>query len=145
MQAQVYQKQNEVLKKLVIELIRILRTDSVNDQVGEVLDILATVNAKLNEHLMTESSLILLSSLSEDALLEEDFEFFTKSRRNELKNHFRQYITKWSLPSLILEDSTSFLKDSNELMDRLYIRLQSEIELLFPILNNSFVVSKKIG
>ncbi|PJZ54200.1 hypothetical protein [Leptospira adleri] len=145
MQAQVYKKQNEVLKKLVIELIRILRTDSVEDRVGEVLDILATVNAKLNEHLMTESSLILLSSLQEGILSEEDFEFFTKSRRNELKNHFRQYITKWSLPSLILEDSASFLKDSNELMDRLYIRLQSEIELLFPILNNSFVVSKKIG
>ncbi|AOP35080.1 hypothetical protein A0128_15270 [Leptospira tipperaryensis] len=145
MQTQVYKKQNEVLKRLVIELIRILRTDSVTNRVSEVLDILATVNAKLNEHLMTESSLILLELLPEEKLLGEEFEFCTKLNRNELKNRFRQYITMWSLPSLILERPSSFVNDSNEQMDWLYIRLQCEIEHLFPILNNSFVVSEKIG
>ncbi|MBM9578290.1 hypothetical protein JWG45_14140 [Leptospira sp. 201903070] len=144
MQTQIYVRQNEVLKRLVIELIRILRTDSVSSQVSEVLDILATMNAKLNEHLMTESSLILLEFLPKEKLLREEFEFCTKPVRNELKNQFRQYITMWSLPSLILQRPTSFVNDSNELMNRLHQRLQSEIEHLFPILNHSFVVTEKI-
>ncbi|RHX92928.1 hypothetical protein [Leptospira stimsonii] len=145
MQVHLYRKQNEVLKKLVIELIRILRTDSVINRVGEVHDILAILNARLNEHLRTEESLILLELLPEDTVLEEDNEFYNEKNRNELKNRFRQYITKWSLPSLIQKNPLAFIRDSNELMDWLYIRLQSEIELLFPMKNQSFFVSKKIG
>ncbi|RHX88516.1 hypothetical protein [Leptospira stimsonii] len=145
MQVHLYQKQNEVLKKLVIELIRILRTDSVLNRVGEVHDILAILNARLNEHLRTEEGLILLDLLPEETLLEEGNEFCSEQNRNELKNRIRQYITKWSLPSLIQESPSSFIKDSNEIMDTLYIRLQSEIELLFPILNQSYFVSEKIG
>ncbi len=144
MQVHLYRKQNEVLKKLVIELIRILRTDSVINRVGEVHDILAILNARLNEHLRTEESLILLELLPEDTVLEEDNEFYNEKNRNELKNRFRQYITKWSLPSLIQKNPLAFIRDSNELMDWLYIRLQSEIELLFPMKNQSFFVSKKI-
>lgn len=146
MQIEVYKKQNEILKKLVIELIRILRSDSVTDQVNEILDILATLNAKLSEHMMMESSLILLEFLPEDKLGDEQYEFCTKSARNELKNRVRTYVTKWSLPSLILEKPSQFIKDSNELMDLLYIRVQNEIELLFPILvNATFAVREKTG
>ncbi|TGL70495.1 hypothetical protein [Leptospira kmetyi] len=146
MQIEVYKKQNEILKKLVIELIRILRSDSVTDRVNEVLDILATLNAKLSEHMMMESSLILLEFLPEDKLGDEQYEFCKKSARNELKNRVRTYVTKWSLPSLILEKPSQFIKDSNELMDLLYIRVQNEIELLFPILvNATFAVREKTG
>ncbi|TGL95114.1 hypothetical protein EHQ76_17160 [Leptospira barantonii] len=146
MQIEVYKKQNEILKKLVIELIRILRSDSATDRVNEVLDILATLNAKLSEHMMMESNLILLEFLPEEKLGDEQYEFCTKPARNELKNRVRTYVTKWSLPSLILEKPSQFIKDSNELMDILYIRIQNEIELLFPILTNvTFAVREKIG
>ncbi|TGL76444.1 hypothetical protein [Leptospira yasudae] len=145
MQTEAYKKQNEVLQRLVIELIRILRSDSITDRVNEVLDILATLNAKLSEHMMTESNLILMEEIPEEILSEEQFDFCTKSARNELRSRVRTYVTMWSLPSLILEKPSHFIKDSNELMDLLYIRIQNEIELLIPLLNGSYAVQERIG
>ncbi|MCG6169009.1 hypothetical protein LFX25_14265 [Leptospira sp. FAT2] len=145
MPTEAYKKQNDSLKRLVVELIRILRSDSIADRVSEVLDILATLNAKLSEHMMTESNLILMEQIPEEILSEEQFEFCTKPARNELRNRVRTYVTMWSLPSLILERPSHFIKDSSELTDLLFKRIQNEIELLMPLLNGSYAVSEKIG
>ncbi|TGK34550.1 hypothetical protein EHQ12_07610 [Leptospira gomenensis] len=143
MQSEIYKKQNAGLKRLALELVKILKTDSVGDRVGEVIDILASINAKFNEHLMTETYLILFEVFPENELRSADFGFYKRSSRNDLKNQIRKYVTSWSLPSKILEEPKSFIDDSNVLMDSLLLRLQNETEFLFPMLEGSLLVSSE--
>ncbi|MDV6236006.1 hypothetical protein CH379_010265 [Leptospira ellisii] len=143
MQSEIYKRQNAGLKRLALELTRILRTESVEKRVSEVIDILASINAKFSEHIMTESNLILFEILPEIELRSTEFGFCERSSRNELKNQIRKYVTNWSLPSKILEKPESFVEDSNELVESLLLRLQKETDLLFPILGDPMLVSSE--
>lgn len=120
-----YKVQYVEIQKLLNDIEKRLLGE-ISEGMDELLHELASFSARLKLHLNFEENLLYptIKSMKDEGAVTLAEEF--KVRTIDLKNHFKKYYCKWTLPSSILQEENLFRAETEKLIFKLRDRIRTE-------------------
>ncbi|PJZ59338.1 hemerythrin domain-containing protein [Leptospira barantonii] len=125
MNIEFYKVQYVEIQKLLNDIEKRLLGE-ISEGMDELLHELASFSARLKLHLNFEENLLYptIKSMKDEGAVTLAEEF--KVRTIDLKNHFKKYYCKWTLPSSILQEENLFRAETEKLIFKLRDRIRTE-------------------